>query len=303
MNTLQLAHATPSYWTAILLAALISAAVSVIGYWQNAQAKRQDRQRQLFADAFRAVMAYREFAFRVRRRPPGTDRTAITDDLSDVQTQLNLHMATLEIEAPRVAEHYRMLVVETRRVAGPQISAGWDQEPTQRDSDIHIRDVDLSGLASFDLAFIRATRSHLGLRLRRSRLDSMPAMISNSHEPSVGSNPSTTTAETDNRGDSSLCQMTDEVGHDEPTSNLTNLRPRWHRLLLAVISITMLTYGCYMIISFSIDFVNNTDEYIAAFLVIAFWVSVASTIRAIFKSAERSFEFLTRLSERLFRSW
>ena len=303
MRTLQLAHATPPYWTAILLAALISAAVSVIGYWQNARAKRQDRQRQLFADAFRAVMEYREFAFRVRRRPPGTDRTAITDDLSDVQAQLNLHMATLEIEAPRVAEHYRMLVVETRRVAGPQISAGWDQEPTQRDSDIHIRDVDLSGLASFDLTFIRATRSHLGLRLRRSRLDGVPAMISDSHEPSVGTHPSTTHIETDIREDPSLCQPTDAEGHNEPTSNLTNLRPRWQRLLLAVISITILTYGCYMIISFSIDFINNTDEYIAAFLVIAFWVSVASTIRAIFKSAERSFELLTRLSERLFRSW
>ena len=303
MNTLQLAHATPSYWTAILLAALISAAVSVIGYWQNARAKRQDRQRQLFADTFRAVMEYREFAYRVRRRPPGTDRTAITNALSDVQAQLNLHMATLEIEAPRVAEHYRRLVVETRRVVGPQISVGWDQEPTQRDPDIHVGDVDLSGLASFDLAFIRATRSHLGLRLRRSRFDGVPAMISDSHEPSVGTHPSTTSTETDSRGDSSLCQTEDVEGHDEPTSELTNLRPRWKRIVLVFIGMTLMTYCGYMVIAFSIDAVNNTDEYFAAFLVIAFWVSVASTIRAIFKSAERSFEFLARLSERLFRSW
>ena len=161
MNTLQLAHATPFYWPTILVAALVSAAVSIIGYWQNARAKRQDRQRQLFAEAFRSVMEYREFAYRVRRRPPETDRSAITDALSDVQAQLNLHIATLEIEAPSVARHYTTLVSETRRVVGPQIAAAWEQPPPTSDADMSMAGIDLTELGDLDAPFIRASNKHL----------------------------------------------------------------------------------------------------------------------------------------------
>ena len=302
MNTLQLAHATPTYWLTILVAALISAAVSIVGYWQNARAKRQDRQRQLFADAYRAVMEYREFAYKVRRRPAGTDRNAITDALSDVQAQLNLHMATLEIEAPRVAVHYRKLVAETKRVVGPQIAAGWDSQPIQNDTDIHNRDVDLSGLASFDRDFIRAAKSRLSLRWQRSKLDCTPAMISDSCESSISPHTATVTTENHDPEDSSIFPATAQDAPDEPILDPADGIPRIKRLLLIIIGTTLMTYAGYMLIAFSIDLAKNIDEYIAALLAIVFWVSVASTIRVVFKSTERSFECLARISERLFRS-
>ncbi len=168
MNALLLAHAAPHYWSALLLAALISAAVSIVGYWQNARAKRLDRQRQLFAEAFRSVMEYREFVYKVRRRPPNADRNQITDALSEVQARLNLHMTTLEIEAPFVAEHFVTLVNETRRVVGPQISSAWEQSPPASDANMQIQDIDMSELEPFEAAYISACNRHLHRVLRSS---------------------------------------------------------------------------------------------------------------------------------------
>ena len=188
MNTLILAHATPSYWPVLLLAALISAAVSIVGYWQSARAKRLDRQRQVFADAFRSITEYREFVYKVRRRPPGTDRSQITDDLSGVQAQLNLHRATLEIEAPAVARHYVRLVDALRRIVGPHISQAWEQPPPERDSDLQAHRVDLTDLAPFEAAYIKACTLHLRrvFRIgRSSRLqdsDDLPVQLSETQD-------------------------------------------------------------------------------------------------------------------------
>ena len=161
MSTLQLAHATPSYWLTILIAALISAAVSVTGYWFNARSKRQDRQRLLFAEAFRSIVEYREFAYKVRRRSPDADRGQITNALSAVQAQLNLHIATLEIEAPPVVRHYRFLVNETRRVVGPLITAAWEQPPSTSDAEMSMTSIDLTELGGPDDTFIRNCKRHL----------------------------------------------------------------------------------------------------------------------------------------------
>ena len=303
MNAPLFAHAAPSYWPILLLAALISAAVSIVGYWQNARAKRLDRHRQLFAEAFRSIVEYREFAYKVRRRPPGTDRSQITDALSDVQARLNLHMATLDIEAPHVAPVYRALVEQTRQVAGPQIAAGWDSQPTQSDTDLHIGDIYLSGLESFDEAFIRAARSRLSMKWRRSRLDKIQSLMKDQNESSFNTSPSAVDAEGHRSENSAPCDKVTDETPDESIPESTNQGPRWKRALLVFMGITLMTYCGYMTIAVSIDLVNNTDEYVAAFFVIAFWVSVVSTIRAILKSVERSYEILARLSERLFRSW
>lgn len=193
MSTLQLAHATPSYWPVLLLAALISAAVSIVGYWHSARAKRLDRQRQVFADAFRSITEYREFVYKVRRRPPGTDRSQITDDLSAVQAQLNLHRATLEIEAPVVARHYVRLVEAVRRIVGPHISEAWEQPPPARDSDMQTHYVDLTDLAPFEAAYVRACTLHLRRVLRIGRSprprDSDDSPVQHSKIQDYGDNP------------------------------------------------------------------------------------------------------------------
>ena len=183
MNTLLLAHTAPFQWPVLLLAALVSAAVSIVGYWQNARSKRLDRQRQLFADAFRSVVEYREFVYKVRRRSPKADRSQITDSLSDVQAQLNLHSATLRIEAPSVADSYVTLVGETRRIVGPQISKAWERHPPSSGVEMRTHGLDLGELTVFEEAYMDSCNRHLHQRLkfargsRRHRRDRQPEQL------------------------------------------------------------------------------------------------------------------------------
>jgi len=117
-----------SVWESGLVAALVAATVVLLGYWWNTRAARLDRQRQLFAEAFGAVMEYREYPHIVRRRSDTTD--SITADLSAVQAELNKYAALLRIESETVGRRYERLVSETRRIAGSAIRDGWDQ-PTR----------------------------------------------------------------------------------------------------------------------------------------------------------------------------
>ena len=150
-------------WESGLVAALIAAAVVLIGYWWNTRLTRIDRQRQLFAEAFGAVMEYREYPFIVRRRSSDIDREPITTGLSTVQASLNKYSALLRIESRTVGVHYGQLVAETRRVAGAAVSAGWELPVREAGTQMHLGDIDLSGLDPFDEAFVVAVKHHLGV--------------------------------------------------------------------------------------------------------------------------------------------
>ncbi len=150
-----------SLWESGLVAAVIAAAVALGGYWLTARAARLDRQRQLFAEAFGAIVEYREYPFIVRRRTGDADRGDITTGLSMVQASLNKYVALLRVESDEVGVHYRNLVAETRRIAGAAIADGWDMPVRNKGEEMHVKDVDLSPLADLDEAFIRAVKHHL----------------------------------------------------------------------------------------------------------------------------------------------
>ena len=76
-------------------------AVSLATFFLSGRRARLDRQRQVFADAFEAVMEYREYPFIVRRRSPdepAKERQRISGDLSRVQAKLNAFKARLLVE-------------------------------------------------------------------------------------------------------------------------------------------------------------------------------------------------------------
>jgi len=134
--------------------------------WVAGRRARQDRQRQLFAAAFEACIAYREFPYIVRRRrgdDAAAERVRISGELSKVQRCLESYKAMIRVEAPGVSEAYSALVAETRRIAGPQISDGWDQPPVETDDGVHVAEVNVDGLERFDDAFLVAVGDHLGL--------------------------------------------------------------------------------------------------------------------------------------------
>lgn len=157
---------TSSTWVVpTIVAALVAAAVSLTTFALTGRRARLDRQRQVFADAFEAVMAYREYPFIVRRRSPderANERQRISGDLSDVQAKLNAFKARLRVEAPYVGERYAEVVAATRRVAGPMIREAWHAEPVAEDAEIHNPGWDFSEFDTHDDAYLRAVADHLG---------------------------------------------------------------------------------------------------------------------------------------------
>jgi len=168
-----------SLWTPALIAAAIAAVVSLGTFALTARRGRVDRQRQVFAGAFEAVTAYREYPYIVRRRDPGKEadeRVRISNALSTVQAQLNGYRARLKIEDAYVGDRYELLVAATRRVAGGLIKSEWGKPGAGADAQVHAADIDMAELAQYDLAYLQAVRDHLGpwwaparRRLRREK--------------------------------------------------------------------------------------------------------------------------------------
>jgi hypothetical protein len=161
-----LANSGPSLLQSTVVAAFVAGAVSLSALWVAGRRARQDRQRQLFAAAFEACIAYREFPYIVRRRrgdDAAAERVRISGELSEVQRRLESYKAMIRVEAPGVGQAYSALVAETRRIAGPQVSRGWDQPSAETDEDVHVDDVNVDDLEPFDDAFLLAVGHHLGL--------------------------------------------------------------------------------------------------------------------------------------------
>jgi hypothetical protein len=148
-----------------IVAALVAAVVSLITLATTGRRARQDRQRQLFADAFEACIAYREFAYIVRRRrDDSTDEVArISGAMSELQTRLRSIEARVRVESPRVGDAYSKLVAETREVAGIQVRSGWESPPVPPDRTGRIEGVDFASLAAPEAEFLDAARDHLAL--------------------------------------------------------------------------------------------------------------------------------------------
>lgn len=142
-------------WGSTLVAAAIAAIVALVTLSWNSRRDRQDRQRSLFAEAFEACVLYREYPYIVRRRnADNAERTRITSDLSRLQARLDSSVAILRVEAPRLGAVYATLVAETRRIAGPHISAAWDLPPLAADADVHVDGIDYRELRGVDNAYL-----------------------------------------------------------------------------------------------------------------------------------------------------
>jgi hypothetical protein len=147
-----------------IVAAVVAAAVSLMTFLLAGRRARLDRQRQVLADAFEAVMEYREYPFIVRRRNPNEgaeERRRISGDLSRVQARMNGFKARLLVEDPYIGRCYTELVTKTRQVAGAMIKAAWDNDPVSADAEMHAPAYDFSELDEYDNRFLGAVARHL----------------------------------------------------------------------------------------------------------------------------------------------
>jgi hypothetical protein len=146
-----------------VVAAIVAGVVSTLALVANARRATKDRQRLVFADAFEAVVAYREFAYVVRRRVDDSaeEHARISSALSEVQTRIASLEARVRIEASTVGVVYSAHVRQTRAVAGKQIRAGWDSAPLPAERTGRIDDVDYAPLHDSEERFIGAVKRHL----------------------------------------------------------------------------------------------------------------------------------------------
>ena len=153
--------------------ALIGGTASVIVFVLTAVVAtvkdRDNRRRETYSQAFRAIAAYKEFPYVVRRRRLGDaslaadERARISEELRQVQQELSYFTVWMETESPLVALKYRTLVDETRRLAGHQIHDAWSEEPVGDDRGMNMPDLGLNQLESSEREFLSTTRDHLSL--------------------------------------------------------------------------------------------------------------------------------------------
>jgi hypothetical protein len=155
-----------------IVAAIVAGVVSLMTFMLAGRRARLDRQRQVFADAFEAVMEYREYPFIVRRRSPdepAEERRRISGELSRVQARMDAFKARLLVEDPYIGRCYTELVKKTRQVAGAMIKSAWDNDPVSLDAEMHAPLYDFSALDEYDNRFLRAVARHISWLPSRAR--------------------------------------------------------------------------------------------------------------------------------------
>ncbi len=104
-----------------VVAALIAAAVNTALARRKSLEEERARVRTVFAEAFEAVSAYKEFPYAIRRRradAPAEERVRLSEELRKVQTRLTYYLAWTRAESQAVGDAYEALVTELRRLAG-----------------------------------------------------------------------------------------------------------------------------------------------------------------------------------------
>lgn len=150
---------------------VVALVVAVSGWLWNARQQRRARDTELFAAAYAALQAYKEFPYVIHRRDPdrpAQERVRISESLRAVQRDLAFHTAWLQLRSDRVSTAYSKLVAETKQVAGQLIHDRWQQPGIGSDEDVHAVDINqrLRELEPAEQAFLEEVRTALSWRRR-----------------------------------------------------------------------------------------------------------------------------------------
>ncbi|MFW5471812.1 hypothetical protein ACOCJ5_00735 [Knoellia sp. CPCC 206450] len=152
--------------TGAVLAAVIGAIVNTVLARRKSLEEERARVRGVFAEAFEAAAAYKEFPYSIRRRrhdEPEAERVRLAEAMSGVQAKLSYYLAWTTAESEQVGSAYADLVNELRRVAGSACHDAWLAPATTTDADMNIplSVVDLRGIKPLEDAYVAASREHL----------------------------------------------------------------------------------------------------------------------------------------------
>ncbi|MFD7444023.1 hypothetical protein [Streptomyces sp. NPDC059909] len=157
---------TATVLSGVVLAALITAAITI---WQARRKSREEERNRLstaFADAFAAYSAYNELPYAIRRRrrdQAAEERIRISESLRDIQAKLAYHQAWTAVESEIVGAAYAELLQRMRQTAGKAMHDAWRAPPITSDDAMNIPPtvIDLSSLKPYEQAYLKAVRTHL----------------------------------------------------------------------------------------------------------------------------------------------
>lgn len=149
-----------------IIAAVVSGMVALIIHFLGARRAKLDRRREIYAKAFSAYTAYCEFPYTIRRRRPDkpeAERIRISEQLQAVQERISFYSAWVALESKEVTEAYEALIANMRTLAGKEMNRAWTLPPPASDTEMNVRDIDVSGLTRHEVRYLRAVRDHLAL--------------------------------------------------------------------------------------------------------------------------------------------
>jgi hypothetical protein len=162
-------------FTSTVLAALITGAVNRALARRKSLEEERARLRSAFAEAFEAVLRYKEMPYAIRRRrhdDRGAERVRLSDQMREIQARLAYFELWISGESPVVGVAYSDLVANLRRVAGAACRDAWLADPAACDEQMNIGPelIDLSELQSYEQQYVQAAQQHLDNFMKFHRL-------------------------------------------------------------------------------------------------------------------------------------
>lgn len=155
----------------IPVAALVTAAATLMGLLVNKVSDRRERRRTLYSEAYQAALAWEEAYFRIRRRDPARDYE-LAASFHSVQERINFHEGWIGSESVFLGRAYCRLVLTIKAVAHVPIQTAWRDPPSSADQGFSVDP--LAGAEQIKTAkerFIQDVRDHMSFNpLHRGRL-------------------------------------------------------------------------------------------------------------------------------------
>lgn len=152
-----------SFLSSAVVAALVSAAVTIATLIVQGNRSERERKREVYANAFAAYTAYREFPYAIERRESESpaERRRISGQLARVQERIGFHEAWIECESKEVGQAYQALLTQARETAGERMHKAWRRPGISSDAEMNLPPLDLARLKPLEQAFLEAVSRHL----------------------------------------------------------------------------------------------------------------------------------------------
>ncbi|MEJ7783473.1 MAG: hypothetical protein WKF96_01635 [Solirubrobacteraceae bacterium] len=150
----------------IPIAALVAGAFALITLAINRYIDRRDRRRSLYADAYKAALAWVEMLYRVRRRDPDNPYP-VADQFHKLQEDIDFHQAWICTESQALGRAYERLVLTVKALTAEDIKRAWIDPPCKPEDSFSLAMETHPPVAEAKRQFMGDLQDHLSLNPER----------------------------------------------------------------------------------------------------------------------------------------